>query len=103
MSIELAIAVIQPIQLSAEYRVPDVELDPVAIAIIGNRVFTEENYITSNQTVTESLDALDVALAAAFIGTIDGGSAGSVYLNTQETDGGGANTIFEQTINGGEA
>ena len=92
-----------PIQLGA-YADPLLpEADPVAMAAIGSRVYTQENYIESGQTITASIDALDRAINEAFVGSIDGGSASSVFLATQETDGGAANTIFVNTINGGTA
>ena len=38
------------------------ETDPVAMAAIGDRTYTEQNYILNNETLTESLDSLDQAL-----------------------------------------
>lgn len=39
------------------------ETDPVAMAAIGNREYTEENSITSGETITDSLDSLDIEKA----------------------------------------
>lgn len=39
------------------------ETDPVAMGAIGIREYTEQNYITDAETITASLDALDIALA----------------------------------------
>jgi hypothetical protein len=38
------------------------ETDPVAMAAIGDRTYTEQNYITDGETISESLDSLDQAL-----------------------------------------
>lgn len=38
------------------------ETDPVAMAAIGDRVYTEENYIADGETITASLDKLDQAV-----------------------------------------
>lgn len=36
---------------------------------VGDRTYTEENYVVTGQTLSQSVDALDVALAAAVAGT----------------------------------
>ena len=38
------------------------ETDPVAMAAIGDRTYTEQNYITDGETISESLDSLDQSL-----------------------------------------
>ncbi len=38
------------------------EVDPVAMAAIGDRTYTEENYVTSDDTITKSIDDLDKAI-----------------------------------------
>jgi len=48
--------------------------------IIGNRSYTEENYLTTEESITDSLDALDVALNEM---SIVRGS--HIVLKTEET------------------
>lgn len=43
--------------------VPAVDLSPI-IAAIGTRTYTEQNYVTNGQSLTLSVDALDIALKA---------------------------------------
>lgn len=43
------------------------ETDPIAMAAIGDRIYTEENYVTSGETLTQSIDELDKSLDG-FIG-----------------------------------
>ena len=49
--------------------------------IIGDRSYTEENYLTTEESITDSLDALDVALNEM---SIVRGS--HIVLETEETD-----------------
>ena len=37
-------------------------------AAIGDRTYTEDNYVTDGQTITASIDALDIAIAANSLG-----------------------------------
>ena len=38
------------------------EEDPIATLAIGDRQYTEENYVTSDETLTASVDSLDIAI-----------------------------------------
>lgn len=38
------------------------EEDPIATLAIGNRQYTEENYVVSDETLTSSVDSLDIAV-----------------------------------------
>jgi len=44
------------------------ETDPAAMAVIGDEAYTEENYISEDNTLRENIDALDVAMGD--VGTI---------------------------------
>lgn len=40
----------------------DGEIQDIITSVIGDRVYAEENYITSEETLTESIDKLDISL-----------------------------------------
>lgn len=45
-----------------EYLTEFIEEDPVAMAVIGDRQYSEENHVTSGDTITKSIDDLDIAI-----------------------------------------
>lgn len=54
---------LNPIVIFSDDYTPLNEEDPIAMAAIGDREYTEENSITSGETITASLDSLDVEKA----------------------------------------
>lgn len=45
-----------------EYLTEFIEEDPVAMAVVGDRQYSEENHVTSGDTITKSIDDLDIAI-----------------------------------------
>jgi hypothetical protein len=63
---------------------------------IGNRIYTQDNYVTDNQTITESIDALDINLKSRF----DAADSAIATLNTnkQATITGAATTVTTNNL-----
>lgn len=79
-------------------------------AIIGDRIYTEENYVTNEESITESIDALDINLAdkvssnnPTFTGVVTVEAA--LKINTtliSNIIGGTTNlTLFQKTVGNG--
>jgi hypothetical protein len=79
------------------------ETDPVAMSAIGDRIYTEQNYVINSETLTESIDSLDQALKIIEACCDDGdGEAGGGYepKNSIEVDAGELQLVGDELAPG---